>query len=291
MASAERGWNSISLTVYHYSQTKENSPGDWPPSLQQCSWVDMFSLNNLYLHKMYRPLHPSPWLWYFLLNSSKLFTQSWDRGVKQVNPAPLQFCRSCWGSPRDQLIGSSPYQEVWKENKYLSTLLADQDLACPWRQQAWSAGYEEGNNSSHAPKDHTLTWWVKGKYGHWGELYGEHLIQRQNQSNAVGGSWKTNQREREREKNTAGRIREGERFIKSLKRSLLIPSLLTIGTADWTQAFGKALPLGCTQQGSTPCTAHTAVLPPTKPLQGHLWVYFSLETHHASDVIPHRGLN
>lgn len=95
----------------------------------------------------------------------------------------------------------------------------------------------------------------------------------------------------EREKNTAGRIRGGERFIKSFKRSLLIPSLLTIGTADWTQALGKALPLGCTQQGPTLCVAHTAVLPPTKPLQGPLWVYFSLETHHTSDVIPHWGLN
>lgn len=95
----------------------------------------------------------------------------------------------------------------------------------------------------------------------------------------------------EREKNAASRIRGSERFIKSLKRNLLIPSLLTIGTADWTQAFGKALPLGCTQQGSTPCIAHTAVLPPTKPLQGPLWVYFTLETHHTSDVIPHWGLN
>jgi len=67
--------------------------------------------------------------------------------------------------------------------------------------------------------------------------------------------------------------------------------LLTIGTADWTQAFGKALPVECTQQWSTPCTAHTAVLPPTKHLQGPLWVYFSLETHHTSEVIPHWGLN
>lgn len=100
MASTERGWNSISLSIYHCGQTKDNSPECWPPSLQWCCWVDMFSLGNLCLHKMYRPLYPSPWLWYVLMNSSKLFTQSWDLGVEEVIPAPLQFCRSCWGSPR-----------------------------------------------------------------------------------------------------------------------------------------------------------------------------------------------
>lgn len=137
-------------------------------------------------------------------------------GVEEEKTVPLQFYSSCWGSPRDQLIGSPHYQEVLKGNKYLPTPLADQNLACPWRQQPWSAGCEKGNNSSHAPKDHTPTWWAKGKYGHLGELHGDHLIQRQNPSCAVGGSWKTNGRE-EREEHSR-KNKRGWKVHKIIKK-------------------------------------------------------------------------
>lgn len=95
----------------------------------------------------------------------------------------------------------------------------------------------------------------------------------------------------EREKSTAGRVRGCERLIKPFKKSLLIPSLLSIGTVDWTQALGKALPLRCTQPRSTLYAAHTEVLPPTKPLRSSFCIYFSLETHHTSDIISPWGLN
>lgn len=62
--------------------------------------------------QIYRPLYSSPWFWFFLPNSSKLFPQFKDKGAEKENPAPLWFFRTCWGSPRVQFIGSH-YQQVF----------------------------------------------------------------------------------------------------------------------------------------------------------------------------------
>ena len=64
---------------------------------------------------MYRPLYSSPWLWYFLPNSSEFFIQFRDTGVEEVNPAPLWSAGPAGVPPQTSSQVVLLITEFWRE--------------------------------------------------------------------------------------------------------------------------------------------------------------------------------